>query len=201
MSDDVGKDLHDAIEALQYARKQQERLRREVSKLERNTYGHNDRSRLGPKRVNVDISAPSLLGPTSPQGEQIRDLREKVDRLRATLDEGRNAAVDNTQKVRGHVQTLKATVHAVHSEVDALMNCLRVVEEGCRMGREEVDRLRLNLQAIRQERDEATSAMQHLTFRAQTHIEALRLELSSQERELVRLREQNDFMRLQSLRR
>lgn len=181
--DSAGDAMEDAVESLRQAREEQRRLQRDVERM-REQFSQPER---------VDRSGAVRSAPHATR------LRHQVVELSELLERGERAATETTLRVRRHVAALRSELDAAAEEVGALVECVATAEHSCAAATREVAGLRDTLRLLRTERDDCATRMGCLLADTKKSLDALRADVSQKDAELQRLREQNSFLRLQTV--
>jgi chromosome segregation ATPase len=181
----MGDELADALESLRVARRDHQRLAREVA--------HVRRENELPSRVDAK-------GIRNGGGEVAR-LRSHIADLADLLSRGETAARTTNTRVRQHVSSVKSEVDAVKREVATLHDVVAVAEERCATAAEEVRQLRLRLRGVTTDRDEISARLAKLIADARNGMKVLDADMERKQSELERLSEQNAYLSLQLVQR
>ena len=126
-------------------------------------------------------------------------LESAVENIREELSQGAHTAGRNTTVMRSHIVRMKEEVTLMNGEAGRLHRSVELLREGCAISSEEVQRLREKLRDVNTEKEQLAQHLRLLLNGSRESVEKLRVSMMKQDKEIARLREQNDFMRLQLL--
>jgi hypothetical protein len=184
-SGDEAGELADALESLRVARKEHERLARQVAKAKRDF------------EPAARIDAKGLRG----GGGEVSRLRTHIGELASLLERGEAAAEATNHRVRNHVAAVKSEVDGLKMQVQRLHEAVDVAEARCTDAAQEVKQLRDTLREVTTGRDEFSARLSKLIVDTRHAMRQLDADMVTKDRELERLGEQNAYFHLQLMQR